>query len=183
MATTTARILLRPEASRSVFDERAAALGWALAADEARAHGRPARRVYRPAPDSEVGWIEDHGLGVAYVAVTGAPELERELSALLPHFTRAELLAEVKAAGMKNPRAALSALRMLTALEAWALSPELRDLVVRWMGHDNQIVRRAVLHLCWAGAWKELLPEIERRSEADEDLADGWERLAEALRD
>ena len=177
--TTMTRILLRPEASLEALNERAAALGWKLVGDDAPGHSRPARRFWRPTPESEVGWYEDHGLGVTFVWVTNAPDLEAQLTEMLPRLKRTELLAAARSSDL---RTALGALRALGVAEMGALSPELRPLLVRFMSHPVRIARRAALHLCWVGSWKELLPEIEKRSEADADLGAAWGRLADVLR-
>ena len=173
-------MLLRPEASIDVLNERAAARGWKLAGDESRAHGRQARRFWRPTPDSEVGWCEDHSLGVAYVYVTNAPALEAELAALLPRLERAELLTAARSADLAT---ALGALRALGVADQGALTPEVCAHLVRFMNHKDRMVRRAALHLCWVGSWKDLLPELERRREDDPDLGAAWGRLADVLGD
>jgi hypothetical protein len=177
--TKTTRVLLRPEAAAQTLIDRAGALGWELVGDDARAHGRPAKRFWRPTSDSEVGWYEDHSTGVRFVWVTNAPHLENEMAALLPHYTREELLAAARGGDL---HAALDALRALSVLEVTIISAELRELILRWMSHENRVVRRVILHLCWMGAWTAMLPEIDERHTTDKELGAAWGRLAKGLR-
>jgi hypothetical protein len=68
-------------------------------------------------------------------------------------------------------------------MERGTLSEELRALLVRFMAHENRVVRRAVIHLCWTGEWPVLLPDVERRSKEDGELGEEWARLAKAMRE
>ena len=56
------------------------------------------------------------------------------------------------------------------------------QLILRWMKHENRVVRRVILHLCWMGAWTAMLPEIDERRTTDKELGAAWERLAKGLR-
>ncbi|HEU4405973.1 MAG TPA: hypothetical protein VFS43_11960 [Polyangiaceae bacterium] len=173
------RIALRPEAAIERFDEWARARGWALFDELPRGHAAAYERVYKPAgeaSDVAAGWCEEHTVGVRLVWVLGAPGLVAELEAALPHHPRAELLER---AASDDLGAAVDALRALVMLEAnLPPSAELLSLYERFAVHESPVVRRIAIHLGWAGNWRELLPLVERRREADTTLAEGWGRLA-----
>jgi hypothetical protein len=172
-------IVLRREARKQAFVDLAAAKGWAFAGEEVRGHARSGYRAYRPAEGSQVAWCEHHTTGVRFLSIEDAPSEVAEIRAALPHFTREELLAA--AAGAEIP-GALDALRAFSLAEHGKLAPDLRALLVRWMGHENRIVRRAVLRVCALGGWRDLLPEIDQRIATDAELSEVWKRLAGALR-
>lgn len=181
-------IWMRPTADRGALDALAAERGWPLQTDDERAHALTATRswVVGEAADGgeppTVGWRENHVLGVR-AAWAPQGELEAQVRAALPHFTREELLA----AASGPPAEALPALRVLTLMERNALSPEGLALFSRWMVYEGdgvplgRIVRRAVLNLCWFGRWPALRPLIEARTREDQELAAEWQQLAEEL--
>lgn len=182
MSDDETRVWLRREASPKTLEETANARGWTLIADELRTHSTPAIRVFRTEGGAEVGWHEDHPLGVRHLWISGpgADSLRASLEALIPHWTREGLLGELKSDDLCE---VLSGVRVLSCIERDDLSSELRNVLEKLMEHPNKIVRRAVLHLCWANGWPQMLAAVRARAKDDGELGEEWQRLAEILED
>lgn len=180
MSDEILRIWLRNEASFRALDALAASRGWTLIADEIRAHSSPTQRVYRATSGADVGFHEDHPLGVRHVWISGpgAQALKQELETSIAHWTRAELCSGLSADNMLER---ISRVRVLSCMERQGLSKELHAALSGLMEHSNKIVRRAALHLCWANAWPDMLDAIRLQGEKDEELGEEWEHLAEML--
>lgn len=180
MSDEIVRIWLKNEASLSTFEALAESSGWALLADEIRAHSNPTQRVYRAVSGADVGWHEDHPLGVRHLWISGpgSDTLKKQLETAIPNWTRAELYSVL---GNQQLPSRLNCVRILSCMERSMLSKELHAVLAELMDHPHKIVRRAILHLCWANAWPDMLDAIRVQAEKDEELGEEWERLAEVL--
>lgn len=176
-ASKVTRWIARRETRVEEIHAIAAAEQWERVAGARRAHLYGSWYSWKTPDGMRVTWVEEHTLGLRRVDVEGEASCIARLGALLPHYSRSDLLEIAR--GDRLPES-LDGLRALAVLESEAPSPDLLMLMRRWMTHPHYAVRRAIWHLaCFE--FTELLPDVERLAEEDAELRVLWSGLRDAL--
>lgn len=171
------RWIVRREVRVETIHAIAAREQWKFVTGAPRAHLHGSWYSWETPDGMRVTWVEEHTLGLRRVDVEGEASCIARLGALLPCYSRSELLE--LAQGDRLPES-LDGLRALAVLESHAPSPELLMHMRRWMKHPHYAVRRAMWHLaCFE--FTELLPDIERLAQEDAELRVLWSGLRDAL--